>query len=160
MSSRKLEVGKSKMWLAAAVLAALVLGGCAYPRQGSGNYTTYGVQGEQSVRFGVVESVRLIRIDPPPSGVGAAAGSVVGAIGGSHVGGGSGQAVGAVAGAVIGGLLGNAIEQDANQRTGLEITVLLDSGKYIAVTQEADENFRSGDRVRILSGRGVTRVTR
>ena len=37
--------------------------------------------------------------------------------------------------------------------------MLLDSGKYIAVVQEADEAFRSGDRVRILSGRGTTRVT-
>jgi outer membrane lipoprotein SlyB len=39
-----------------------------------------------------------------------------------------------------------------------EITVLLDSGKYIAVVQGADELFRAGDRVRVLSGR-TTRVT-
>ncbi len=160
MRSQMTVSGKSRMWVAAAAMVALAIGGCAYPRQGSGDYTTYGVQGEQTVRFGVVESVRLVRIEAPPSGVGAAAGTVVGAIGGSHIGGGSGQAVGAIAGAVLGGLLGQAIEQDSNQRTGLEITVLLDSGKYIAVTQEADENFRSGDRVRIISGRGVTRVTR
>jgi outer membrane lipoprotein SlyB len=37
--------------------------------------------------------------------------------------------------------------------------VLLDSGRYIAVIQEADEMFRPGDRVRVLSGRGSTRVT-
>jgi len=145
-------------WAVAAV-CGLILGGCAYPRMGSGDYSPYGARGEQSVRFGVVESVRLVRIDPHNTGVGTAAGSVIGAIGGSHVGGGSGQAVGAIAGAIAGGLIGQAIEQDANQRTGLEITVLLDSGKYIAVTQEADEPFRNGDRVRVLSGRGITRVT-
>ena len=60
---------------------------------------------------------------------------------------------------VLGGIIGQAIEQDANQRTGLEITVLLDSGKYLAITQEGDEQFRSGDRVRVLSGRGGSRVT-
>jgi outer membrane lipoprotein SlyB len=150
----------TKMTMAAALLAALVLGGCAYPRQGSADYTAYGVRGEQSVRFGVVESVRLVRIAPPDTGVGAVSGAAIGGIAGSHVGGGSGQAVGAIAGMVLGGLLGQAIEQDANTRTGLEITVLMDDGKYLAVTQEGDEQFRSGDRVRILSGRGVTRVTR
>lgn len=146
--------------LLVALALALVLGGCAYPRMGSGDYTPAGVRGEQSVRFGVVESVRLVRIDPRETGVGTAAGAALGGIAGSHAGSGSGQAVGAIAGAVIGGIIGQAIEQDANQRTGLEITVLLDSGKYIAVTQEADEPFRNGDRVRVLSGRGGTRVTR
>ena len=153
-------MNKSKWWVAAA-LSALLLGGCAYPRTGGGDYSVYGTRTEQSVRFGVVESVRLVRIEVPQSGVGAVAGATIGAIGGGHVGGGSGQAVGAVLGAVAGGLLGQAIEQDVNQRTGLEITILLDSGKYIAVTQEGDENFRAGDRVRILSGaNNVTRVTR
>ena len=147
--------------LVAVALTALLLGGCAYPRMTGSTYGVGGIGAEQSVRFGIVESVRLVRIEMPQSGVGAAAGATIGAIGGGHVGGGSGQAVGAVLGAVAGGLLGQAIEQDMNQRTGLEITVLLDSGKYIAVTQEGDENFRSGDRVRILSGsHGVTRVTR
>src|SRR5262245_18552606 len=113
---------------------ALALGACAYPHQRSADYHAYGVRGEQSVRFGVVESVRLVRIEQPQSGVGAVAGSVVGGVAGSHVGGGSGQIVGAALGAVAGGLIGSSIEQGANQRTGLEITVLLDSGKYVAVT--------------------------
>jgi outer membrane lipoprotein SlyB len=153
---------KRTKWMVTAALAALVLGGCAYPRMGGSDYGVYGVRNEQSVRFGVVESVRLVRIEMPQSGVGAAAGATVGAIGGSHIGGGSGQAVGAIAGAIVGGLLGQAIEQDANQRTGLELTVLLDSGKYIAVTQESGEDtFRVGDRVRILtSANGITRVSR
>ena len=146
-------------WLAAG-LALVVLGGCAYPRAGSADYTAYGVRTEQNVRFGVVESVRLVRIQAPDSGVGTFAGASIGGIAGSHVGGGSGQAVGAIAGMVLGGLLGQAIEQDANQRTGLEITVLLDNGKYVAITQEGDEQFRSGDRVRVLSGPDGSRVSR
>ncbi len=144
----------------AMLAAAAILGGCAYPRYGSADYGPHGVRGEQAVRFGIVESVRLVRIQPPETGVGGAAGAAIGAIGGSHIGGGNGQIVGAIAGAVLGGILGQAVEQDANQRTGLEITVLLDNGKYVAVTQEADENFRNGDRVRVLSGRSGTRVTR
>ena len=42
-----------------AVVSALLLGGCAYPRYGSADYGPYGVRGEQEVRFGVIESVRL-----------------------------------------------------------------------------------------------------
>ena len=147
----------SKGLLAAAVLG-LALGGCAY-HYGSGDYRGYQVRGEQSVRFGVVDSVRPVRINPRDTGVGAATGAIAGGIAGSNVGGGSGQIVGALGGAILGGVIGQNVEQSANERRGEEITVLLDSGKYVAVVQEADESFRPGDRVRVLSGRGTTRVT-
>lgn len=136
----------------------LLLGGCAYPT-GSGHYGAYQVMGEQSVRFGVVESVRPVAIGGPNSGVGAASGAALGGIAGSTVGGGSGQAAGAIAGAVLGGIIGHNVEQSTNTQQGIEVTVLLDSGHYIAVVQGADEAFKPGDRVRILGGRGTTRVT-
>ena len=141
-----------------AALAAVALGGCAY-NAGSRDYRGYEVRGEQSVRFGVVESVREVRIDPRQTGVGTAGGAALGAIAGSNVGGGSGQVAGAIGGAILGGIIGQNVERSANERRGLELTVLLDSGKYVAVVQEADEDFRAGDRVRILSGRGATRVS-
>jgi outer membrane lipoprotein SlyB len=144
-------------WITAA-LCVLALGGCAYP-QGSRDYRGYQVMGEQSVRFGVVDSVRPVNINPRETGVGTAGGAVLGGIAGSNVGGGNGQIAGAVGGAILGGILGSQVERSANERPGVEITVLLDSGKYISVVQEADESFRPGDRVRILSGRGTTRVT-
>jgi outer membrane lipoprotein SlyB len=115
--------------------------------------------GEQQVRFGVVDSVRPVRIMPGETGVGTAGGAVLGGLAGSTVGGGTGQVAGAVGGAILGGILGSNIERSANERPGVEVTVLLDNGRYISVVQEADEVFRPGDRVRILSGRGVTRVT-
>ena len=144
----------------AAVAAAFALsaGGCAY-HAGAGDYRGYQVMGEQSVRFGVVDSVRPVRINPRETGVGTAGGAVLGGIAGSNVGGGSGQVAGAVGGAILGGILGQNIEASANEHQGIEITVHLDAGKYIAVVQEADEAFRPGDRVRILTGRGTTRVT-
>jgi len=144
--------------IAAGLACAALLGGCAYPGMGASEYHRVDARGEQSVRFGVVESIREVRIDPYDSGLGAFTGATIGGIAGSNVGGGSGQAVGMVAGALLGGILGQNIEKSANERPGIEITVLLDSGKYIAVVQGADEAFRAGDRVRILSGR-TTRVT-
>ena len=144
--------------MTAAAAALLLLGGCAYHR-GSSDYRGYEVGAEQSVRFGVVDNVRDVRISPRDTGVGTAGGAVLGGIAGSNVGGGSGQVAGAVGGAILGGIIGSNVEQSANERHGVEVTVLLDNGRYISVVQEADEAFRPGDRVRVLSGRGHTRVT-
>ena len=62
-------------------------------------------------------------------------------------------------GAVVGGVAGSAVEEGVTRKTGLEITVRLDNGQLTSVVQEADEVFRAGDRVRLLSGAGGTRVT-
>lgn len=142
-----------------AAAAAVSLAGCAYSPPSGSNYRAYQAGVEQSVRFGVVEAVRVVNLDAPYTGVGGATGAVLGGIAGSTVGKGSGQVAGAVAGAVIGGIIGSHVEADANKGEGLEITVLLDSGKYIAVVQAGGEGFRVGDRVRVLSGQGTTRVS-
>jgi outer membrane lipoprotein SlyB len=83
----------------------------------------------------------------------------VGGVAGSTVGSGKGSVVGAALGAVLGGLGGAATEEAVTRRKGVEITVKLDSGRLLAVTQTDDEAFQVGDRVRVLSGSGVTRVS-
>ena len=149
-----------KIFKASALAAGcvLALGGCAY-NAGSADYRGYEARGEQSVRFGVVETVREVRIQPRDTGVGSSAGAFLGGIAGSHAGRGGGQIVGAIGGAIIGSIIGHNVEHQANEVPGVEVTVLLDSGRYIAVVQGADEAFRAGDRVRVLSGRASTRVT-
>ena len=142
----------------ACALAGALISGCAYNR-GSGDYRSYEVMGEQSVRFGVVETVRDVRIQPRDTGVGSTAGAFLGGIAGSHAGRGSGEIVGAIGGAIIGSIVGYNVEKAGNEVPGVELTVLLDSGKYVAIVQQADEAFRAGDRVRVLSGRNSTRVT-
>ncbi len=146
--------------LAVAFSAATILAltACAGSQSGSA-YTRSQTRGEMLVRMGVVESVRTVTIEGTQSGVGAIAGGVLGGIAGSNVGHGSGSTAGAVVGAVLGGLAGQAIEEKSSKKDGLEITIRLDSGQIIAVTQEADEAFNPGERVRILSGDGVTRVS-
>lgn len=139
---------------------SVTLAGCALPGLGGSDYSRSQVRGEQSVRLGVIESVRDVKIDARDTGVGTTTGAVLGGIAGSEVGKGRGSVAGAVAGAVVGGIIGQSVEKSANDRRGVEVTVKLDSGKLIAVTQEADEAFRVGDRVRILSGQGTTRVSR
>lgn len=112
-----------------------------------------------SVRTGVVESVRAVSIEGTKTPVGAGAGAVIGGIAGSTLGRGHGSTIGAILGAVGGGLAGSAIEEQVTNKDGLEITVRLDDGSLRAYVQEANESFRPGERVRVLSGRGEQRVT-
>lgn len=144
--------------LAAAILAIVVMTGCAGSQSGSA-YSRSQTRGEMNVRLGVVESVRTVTIEGSHSGVGAVAGGAIGGIAGSNIGQGRGSTVGSILGAVAGGIAGQAIEERTSKKDGLEITIKLDSGQIIAVTQEADEAFRAGDRVRVLSGSGATRVS-
>ena len=150
-----------KQLLLSVTVATAMLAGCAQPGLGGGNYTRGQVRGEQSVRIGTVENVRDVTIDARDTGTGTLAGAAIGGVAGSTVGGGSrANAVGAIAGALVGGIIGSAVEKNNNDRVGVEVTVRLEGGKMIAITQEKDEDFRVGDRVRILSGQGTTRVTR
>ena len=147
-----------RMAIAGVFAASAVISGCAGTSSGS-VYSSGQARQEQTVRMGVVESVRQVTIEGSKSGVGAVAGGVVGGVAGSNVGRGKGSTIGSVIGAVAGGVAGNAIEQGTTKKQGLEITVKLDNGELRAITQEADEAFRPGERVRLLSGGGVTRVS-
>lgn len=140
------------------VLPFLALGGCA-SGVGGKDYSRDQARVVQQVQMGVVESVREVNIEGTKTPIGAGAGAVVGGVAGSTVGGGRGSIVGATVGAVLGGVGGAAAEEAVTRQKGVEITVKLDSGRLIAVTQAADEAFRVGDRVRVLSGGGVTRVS-
>lgn len=144
----------------AAVLVAgtLTLIGCASGTGGK-DYSRAQTRSAQEVRMGIVESVREVNIEGTKTPIGAGAGAVVGGVAGSTVGSGKGSVVGAALGAVLGGLGGAATEEAVTRNKGVEITVKLDSGRLIAVTQSADEEFRVGDRVRVLSGGATTRVS-
>lgn len=136
----------------------LTLAGCPAGLGGK-DYSREQARVVHEVKMGVVESVREVHIEGTKSPVGAGAGAVVGGVAGSTIGSGRGSAVGAAVGAVLGGLGGAAAEEAVTRQNGVEITVKLDGGRLIAITQAADETFRVGDRVRVLSGGGVTRVS-
>ena len=144
--------------LALLTAAAIALGGCASGTGGK-DYSRAQTRIVQEVQLGVVESVREVNIEGTKTPIGAGAGAVVGGVAGSTVGGGKGSVVGAAVGAVLGGVGGAAAEEAVTRQKGVEITVKLDSGRLIAITQAADEEFRVGDRVRVLSGGGATRVS-
>lgn len=140
------------------VSAVIALAGCASGTGGK-DYSRAQTRSAQEVQMGIVESVRTVNIEGTKTPIGAGAGAVVGGVAGSTVGSGRGSVVGAALGAVLGGLGGAAAEEVVTRDKGVEITVKLDSGRLLAVTQAADETFQAGDRVRVLSGGGATRVS-
>lgn len=151
-----------KTLLLAAVLGASVgLTGCA-SNLGGDVYTRDQARTVQTVRMGTVESVRPVQIEGTKTVIGPAAGAAVGGIAGSTVGGGRGSAIASVIGAVAGGMAGAAVEEGVTRRQGVEITVREDDGQLRAYVQEVSDGqlFAPGDRVRILTVNGSSRVTR
>lgn len=144
--------------LLAATLLSVLLAACASSNSGS-VYSRDEARKIQTVKTGVVESVRPVKLEGTKSPVGTLAGGAVGGIAGSSVGGGRGSAIAAVIGAVVGGLAGSAAEEGITRKDGLEITVKLDGGGLVAVVQEADDPFTAGERVRLLESGGTTRVS-
>jgi len=143
--------------LAIGLLSGLIAA-CASSNSGS-VYSRDEARKVQTIKTGVVESVRQVKLEGTKSPVGTIAGGAVGGIAGSSVGHGKGSAVAAVIGAVAGGLAGSAAEEAITRKDGLEITVKLDGGGLIAIVQEADEVFKAGEKVRILESGGESRVS-
>lgn len=140
------------------VLLSVLLAACASSNSGK-VYSRDEARKVQTVKTGVVESVRPVKLEGTKSPVGTIAGGAVGGIAGSSVGGGRGSAIAAVIGAVVGGLAGSAAEEGITRKDGLEITVKLDGGGLVAVVQEADDTFKAGEKVRIVENGDTSRVS-
>ena len=71
-------------------------------------------------------------------------------------------AIATVIGAVAGGMAGAAAEEGITRAQGVEITVREDDGSMRAYVQEAspEVTFRPGDRVRVQTINGQTRVVK
>jgi outer membrane lipoprotein SlyB len=149
-------MGKGMLVIAAG--AAMLLFGCVSQKTGD-VYSRDEALREQSVRRATVESVRPVKIEGTRSGVGAVAGGAVGGIAGSTVGTGKTSNVAAVAGALGGGLAGQALEEGVTRKNGVEITVRLDNGEMRAIVQDDSDKFFTGQKVRLLTHNGITRVS-
>lgn len=139
-------------------VALAALGGCI-SHESANVYSKHEAGREQIVRMATVDSIRKVKIEGSQSGAGAAAGGAIGGIAGSQVGHGAGSSMAAVIGAVAGGVVGNMAEHKTTTKDANEITVRMDSGEYRAIVQEEDVQLQPGQRVRLLTSGGVTRVT-
>jgi outer membrane lipoprotein SlyB len=147
------------MWVGLGVLAFGA--GCTFP---SSRRTVPRSQAGQlqTVEIGTVASVREVNIEGERSQLGLFGGGLIGA-GATKAApdSGRGGAVVEAGGAVTGAVVGQAVEEVSTRKTAQEITVRLDDGRMVVVTQEVSSNglFRDGDRVQVLSGGGGARIT-
>ncbi|MGQ0708524.1 MAG: glycine zipper 2TM domain-containing protein [Rhodoferax sp.] len=114
------------------------------------------------VQDGVVLSVRPVVVDGNQSGVGAAVGGVVGAVGGYSASGvqREAQVLGVLAG-VAGAAAGNAIERMSTREEAVEILVQLKGGDRRAIVQaKGSEVLVAGDPVIIVTTGGKVRVSK
>jgi outer membrane lipoprotein SlyB len=141
------------------LLFPLALGACSITPS-SNTYTTAQAGTLQDVKYGTILSVRNVMIREDNAETGKVAGGVIGGTVGSDVGEGKGQIIGSVAGAVIGGTVGIALDRSIQSKPGVEITVRMDDNRTVAIAQLADEPFRVGEQVKVLTSQdGKARIT-
>jgi outer membrane lipoprotein SlyB len=150
---------KSVVLAASITAVSLALAGCQSSLTGD-SYSRDEARTVQTVRMGTIEALRPVKIEGSKTPIGAGAGAIIGGVGGSSVGQGNGSIVMAVIGAVAGGLMGAAAEEGLTRTQGVEVTVREDDGSMRAYVQEVQPNeiFRVGERVRIMSVNGTSRV--
>ncbi len=150
---------QSNLLTISVVALGLTLGGCASNLSGD-SYSRDEARKVQTVRLGTVEMLRPVKIEGTKTPIGTGAGAVVGGVAASGIGHGRGSTVAAVIGALAGGLLGSMTEEGLTRTQGVEITVREDDGTLRAYVQEVQENeiFRVGERVRIMTVDGTSRV--
>ncbi|SCC94667.1 17 kDa surface antigen (fragment) [Thiomonas sp. X19] len=97
-------------------------------------------------------AIQPVLIASNSTAIGTLGGAAAGGYLGSRIGNGNGNGSTALAilGAVAGGIAGSAAEGAATREQGLQITVRLDDGQAIAVTQAADVQLAVGQRVEII----------
>ena len=140
-------------------VVALVCVGCESTGLGSKTYTRAQAQTPLQVYTGTLLAVADVEIQGEERGGGAAVGAVVGGIVGSTVGAGQGRKLATTAGALGGAAAGSAAERARATKPALELEVELDDGRIVVIVQEKDDEFRVGDRVRIIeSSDGTMRV--
>lgn len=107
---------------------------------------------------GTVESVRAIQQAAKPSGLGVAAGAVLGGILGNQVGSGNGRTLATVAGAVGGGYAGNEVEKRGRTTTSYQVHVRMENGSIRTFPYAQQPGWNTGDHVRVVNGRLTART--
>jgi outer membrane lipoprotein SlyB len=139
-----------------ALLTIVLLMGCTSAPSQEPSAST---QGTTLVQVATVMEVRDVTIHGgESSGIGSFVGTVLGAFAGSRIGSGHGSTAASIGGAVAGGMAGQHMAQ-SRSRSVTELSVRLDTGEVRTYQIEPGERFGIGDTVKVVTSRGVTRVT-
>ncbi|WP_286728614.1 MULTISPECIES: glycine zipper 2TM domain-containing protein [unclassified Thiomonas] len=147
------NITRKRIWVALFSAGVLTLPACsALPTSSAFGYSQGNTQQVQQVQLGTVLAVIPVRIQPQTSGLGPLAGLAAGGALGHQIGNGRGQTAATLIGAVAGAIAGNRAEAATTQSTGEQVTVKLQSGQVIAVTQAADVRLHVGQQVQVVGG--------
>lgn len=137
--------------------AMLVLvAGCTFPSKGSVVPQSQ-TNVMHSLELGTVLAVKDVVIEGDRSALGRWGGGAVGAAAASPDGGrySTEDRLATAAGGVAGAVAGEAIEEAVTRVDAQEITIQLDRGRTVMITQETtDGRFQQGDRVQVAHGHG------
>ncbi len=115
----------------------------------------------QRIQYGEVVHAEPMIVQAQMTGSGAQTGATVGAVAGALLADRGDRWLGGLLGGAAGGAIGRSAEKKAKKKKGWELIILLDSGQEIAI-QVADKRARyaEGDRVRLMTGGGRTKVSK
>ncbi len=148
-----INISKRPLWVALFAAGIATLPACSsLPPASAFGYQQSQAQQVQQVQIGTVLDVITVRIQPQTSGLGPLAGLAAGGALGHQIGNGRGQTAATLIGAIAGVIAGNRAEAAVSQTTGEQVTVRLQSGSVIAVTQAADVPLRVGEKVQVIGG--------
>jgi outer membrane lipoprotein SlyB len=142
---------------AAGIATLLTLGACAAPGtgQGSTSQASYPAASNPYAQYGVVQSMQMVRQETNSGiGAGTVVGAVIGGVLGNQVGKGDGNTAATVLGAAGGAYAGHQVEKNnrAQAADAVQLTVRLNDGSRVTVTQDTAEGIRIGDRVVVSNG--------
>lgn len=152
-------------WVAAWA-AAMVLAGCGGPGHRLAAVQSKAAPAEPAlteteIRYGRIERIDPVTLDGTSKlGMGHLVGAAGGAAIGGQFGGGKAKVVAHVLGSLGGGYAGGAAQKSASGGPGQHVTVTLNSGVAVGITQPADGALRVGDCVRVDGSGQDARVVR
>lgn len=142
--------------LLAAIL--LVAAGCAAQRPAQPMISS--TEGSTLVEIGQVTNVRDVTIaGGQTQGIGSFVGGVLGGLAGSTIGGGYGRSAAVIGGGLAGGVAGHEIQKASAVRKVTEVSVRFTDGSVRIYNVEPEEPFRIGDKVKVITNNGITRIT-
>jgi len=106
-----------------------------------------------TIKQGTVTAIKDVAIQGKTSNAGRTVGSITGSVLGSAV-----PYAGSILGSLIGGAVGGEAEKAATKKAGYEISLALEGGDKVVVTQLAETKFKTGDKVRLIITDNVARV--
>jgi len=115
----------------------------------------------QRLQYGVVVDAQPATVVKQGPRQGARVGSTVGAVAGYALADRGDRWLGALLGGVVGGAVGNGVEKKSRKKKGWSLIIRLDNGSEIGIDVPGKhQKFRPGDKVRLSTAGGQTRVTR